>query len=53
MELIKFNFFDNLGSFVDYVFGCDGVVGLVFKIWFLMWLLVDLFFYVVVGGDGF
>ena len=52
MELIKFNLFDNGGSFVDYVQGRNGVPGTALKTWPAMRLPADSPFYAAVGGDG-
>ncbi len=52
MELIKFNLFDNSGSFADYALGRDGVAGMALKTWPSMRLPPDSPFYAAVGGDG-
>lgn len=52
MELIKFNLFDNSGSFADYALGRGGVAGMALKTWPSMRLPADSPFYAAVGGDG-
>jgi len=52
MELIKFNLFDNAGSFADYTLGRDGVPGPALKTWPAMRLPKEAPDYVAVGGDG-
>jgi hypothetical protein len=52
MELIKFNLFDNSGSFADYALGRDGVPGTAIKTWPSMRLPKDSPHYAAVGGDG-
>ena len=52
MELIKFNLFDNNGTFVDYVLGRDGVAGPALKTWDAMRLPKSSPEYNAVGGDG-
>jgi len=52
MELIKFNLFDNSGTFADYVNGRDGAAGPAVKTWPSMRLPADSPFYTAVGGDG-
>lgn len=52
MELIKFNLFDNSGSFADYALGRDGVAGTALKTWPSMRLPAGSPFYAAVGGDG-
>jgi len=52
MELIKFNLFDNSGSFADYALGRDGVAGAALKTWPSMRLPKDSPHYAAVGGDG-
>ena len=52
MELIKFNLFDNAGSFADYALGRDGVPGTALKTWPSMRLDAGSPFYAAVGGDG-
>ncbi|KAK6027499.1 hypothetical protein OSTOST_06475 [Ostertagia ostertagi] len=52
MELIKFNLFDNSGTFTDYALGRDGVPGTAIKSWPSMRLPASSPFYAAVGGDG-
>ena len=52
MELIKFNLFDNTGTFTDYVLGRDGVPGTALKTWPSMRLPAGSPLYAAVGGDG-
>ena len=52
MELIKFNLFDNNGTYKDYVQGRDGVAGSALKVWDEMRLPKGHPQYVAVGGDG-
>lgn len=52
MELIKFNLFDNSGTFADYALGRDGVPGTAIKTWPSMRLPASSPFYAAVGGDG-
>ncbi|HEX7180562.1 MAG TPA: peroxidase family protein, partial [Thermoanaerobaculia bacterium] len=52
LELVKFNLFDNTGTYKDYVTGRAGVGGPALKIWPEMRLPKDHPNYVEVGGDG-
>ncbi len=52
MELIKFNLFDNNGTYQEYVQGRDGVPGPALKTWSAMRLPKDSPRYDAVGGDG-
>lgn len=52
MELIKFNLFDNSGSYREYVEGRGGVAGQALKVWDTMRLPKDSPNYEAVGGDG-
>ncbi|ALP53277.1 oxygenase [Candidatus Tenderia electrophaga] len=52
VELIKFNLFDNSGTYADYVRGRDGVHGAALKVWPQMRLAVDDPYYAAVGGEG-
>ena len=52
IELIKFNLFDNSGSYADYVRGRNGVDGPAMKVWDSMRLPKDHPHYAAVGGDG-
>ena len=52
IELIKFNLFDNAGTYQTYVEGRDGVGGLALKTWPEMRLPKDNPYYQAVGGDG-
>ena len=52
MELIKFNLFDNSGTYRDYVRGRDGVGGAALKVWNEMRLPKGHPQYDAVGGDG-
>ncbi len=52
MELIKFNLFDNSGTYEDYVKGRNGVEGPALSVWDAMRLPKDNPGYEVVGGDG-
>lgn len=52
VELIKFNLFDNSGTYPDFVQGRDGVPGAALKIWDTMRLPKESPFYQAVGGDG-
>ncbi len=52
MELIKFNLFDNSGTYEDYVRGRDGVAGSALKVWDEMRLPKSDPQYETVGGDG-
>ncbi|HEX2012515.1 MAG TPA: peroxidase family protein [Roseateles sp.] len=52
MELIKFNLFDNAGSFPAYVLGRDGVDGPALKTWPAMRLPPTAPDYAAVGGAG-
>jgi len=52
IELIKFNLFDNSGTYSQYVQGRDGVNGPALKVWPEMRLKPDNPSYQVVGGDG-
>ena len=52
MELIKFNLFDNNGTFIDYVLGRNGVAGPALKTWDAMRLPKSAPEYNAVGGDG-
>jgi hypothetical protein len=50
--LIKFNLFDNSGTYAQYVQGRDGVSGSALKVWPEMRLAATNPFYGDVGGDG-
>src|SRR5579859_6096954 len=52
VELIKFNLFDNAGTFSQYVQGREGVAGPALKVWPEMRLKPDSPWYQEVGGDG-
>ncbi len=52
IELIKFNLFDNAGTYQDYVQGREGVAGPALKVWEAMRLPKDHPQYQAVGGDG-
>jgi hypothetical protein len=52
IELIKFNLFDNNGTYQDYIQGRDGVGGPALKHWDSMRLPSDHPNYADVGGDG-
>jgi len=52
MELIKFNLFDNMGTFRDYTLGRDGVEGGALKVWDALRLPSSAPAYAAVGGDG-
>ena len=52
IELIKFNLFDNSGSYADYVQGRNGVGGPALKVWPEMRLQPSSPWYKDVGGDG-
>jgi len=52
VELIKFNLFENSGTFSQYVQGRDGVAGPALKVWPEMRLKPDSPSYQDVGGDG-
>ncbi len=52
IELIKFNLFDNSGSYQDYVSGRAGVDGRALKVWSEMRLPSGHPDYASVGGDG-
>ena len=52
VELIKFNLFDNNGTYRDYVRGRDGVDGAAIKVWEAMRLPRNHPEYAAVGGEG-
>jgi hypothetical protein len=52
MEMIKFNLFDNSGTYREYVLGRGGVEGPALKVWNSMRLSNDHPNYTVVGGAG-
>jgi hypothetical protein len=52
VELIKFNLFDNSGTYQQYVLGSHGVGGGAQKVWSEMRLASANPFYAAVGGDG-
>ena len=52
VELIKFNLFDNSGTYADYVQGRGGVAGPALKVWDAMRLRREHPLYAEVGGDG-
>ncbi len=52
VELIKFNLFDNSGTYKDYVLGESGTSGPALKVWPEMRLAVSDAHYKDVGGDG-
>jgi hypothetical protein len=52
VELIKFNLFDNSGTYRDYVRGRDGIAGSALKVWEEMRLPKGHPQYAAVGGDG-
>ena len=52
IELIRFNLFDNSGTYVQYVQGQNGLHGPVIKVWPEMRLKPQSPFYQEVGGDG-
>ncbi len=52
VELIKFNLFDNNGTWRNYVTGLNGVDGGAIKVWPEMRLPKDHPSYAAVGGDG-
>lgn len=52
MELIKFNLFDNSGTYKEYLEGKGGVAGPALKVWDAMRLPKDNPNYGGVGGDG-
>jgi hypothetical protein len=52
IELIKFNLFDNTGTYPDYVRGRPGVDGSALKVWDAMRLPAGHPDYAKVGGDG-
>ena len=52
VELIKFNLFDNSGTYADYVQGRNGVSGPALKVWPQMRLQPASPWYKDVGGDG-
>ncbi|SEM12079.1 Animal haem peroxidase [Syntrophus gentianae] len=52
MELIKFNLFDNSGTYEEYIKGRNGVAGPALKVWNSMRLPKNNPGYEAVGGDG-
>ena len=52
IELIKFNLFDNAGTYQEYVAGRNGLTGAALKTWPQMRFPQNNPNYVVVGGDG-
>ena len=52
IELIKFNLFDNDGTYRDYILGRDGMAGSALKIWDAMRLPKEHPSYEAVGGAG-
>src|SRR5271169_930442 len=52
IELIKFNLFDNNGTYQDYISGRNGLVGAALKTWPQMRLPQSNPYYAAVGGDG-
>ncbi|MGC4055091.1 MAG: peroxidase family protein [Paludibaculum sp.] len=52
IELIKFNLFENSGTYKEYIVGRDGVGGPALKRWDAMRLPSSSPFYAAVGGDG-
>lgn len=52
IELVKFNLFDNAGTYADYALGRDGVAGPALKVWPAMRLPRTSPDYAAVGGDG-
>jgi Animal haem peroxidase len=52
IELLRFNLFDNSGTFEEYVRGRNGTAGSAIKIWPQLRLPRGHFAYVAVGGDG-
>ena len=52
IELIRFNLFDNSGTYEEYVEGSGGVAGPALKVWKEMRLPKDNPNYEAVGGDG-
>ena len=52
IELIKFNLFDNSGTYLDYVRGRGGVDGAAIKVWEVLRLPPGHADYAKVGGDG-
>jgi len=52
IELIKFNLFDNNGTYQDYLSGRNGLVGAALKTWPQLRLPQGNPNYVLVGGDG-
>ncbi len=52
MELIKFNLFDNNGTYAEFVNGRDGVPGPALKTWSAMRVPKGAPQYAAVGGDG-
>lgn len=52
IELIKFNLFDNTGTFEQYLRGRDHIDGAALKTWEEMRLPKNSPFYAAVGGDG-
>jgi hypothetical protein len=50
MELVKFNLFDNTGTYQDYTLGRDGVAGAALKVWPQMRLSASDSHYADVGG---
>ena len=52
IELIKFNLFDNHGTYKDYITGRDGIAGPALKVWDAMRLPKEHPSYNAVGGDA-
>lgn len=52
VELVKFNLFDNSGTYGDYIHGRDGVAGAALKVWSQMRLAKSDPNYQAVGGDA-
>lgn len=52
IELIKFNLFDNNGTYQDYIAGRNGLVGAALKTWPQLRLPQSSPYYAAVGGDG-
>lgn len=52
VELIKFNLFDNAGTFQQFIDGRDGTGGPALKVWPEMRLKADNPFFNQIGGDG-
>ena len=52
IELIKFNLFDNNGTYQDYIAGRNGLAGASIKTWPQMRLPPSNPYYAAVGGDG-